>query len=144
MRDTCNDCIELSSRVKNLEDRQDRTDEFKNRVGAKLDRIEVHHQELLQQQTKQSGSIAVLANTVELQAKDREAKHLELKQLVGTVLETFNKHTEEEMQRYDSIKETQDDTKWKTRVMWGVMTGAGTGLLGLLFWLIQEFISKGS
>ena len=133
----------LIDRVKALEEHKERTEDFKNRVGAKLDRIEIHHQELLQQQTKQSGSIVILTNTVEMQKVDREEKHKELKDLVHTVLDTFNKHTEEEMMRYAEIKNVQDDNKWKTKIMWGVMTAAGTGLLGLGFWLIREFIQKG-
>lgn len=135
-------CDLLIPRIEKLEEKQERTEEFKNRVGAKLDRIEAHHQELLNQQTKQSGNITLLSHTVELQQQDRETKHKQLLDLINGIYKTFSEHTKEEMTRYDSIKEIQDDTKWKTRVMWGVMVAAGTGVMGLGFWLIREFIQK--
>lgn len=140
--DSCR-CNELEGRILKLEIAKNSTDDYKARVGAKLDRIEANHQEIMQQQTKLSGSLTLVTTVVEMQQKDREVKHKELMSLIEGIYTTFNKHTDDEMARYDAIKEVQDDTKWKTKVMWAVMVSAGSGVLGLVFWLVREFIQKG-
>lgn len=141
MKNFCK-CEDLISRIEKLESHQEDNERFKNKVDVKLDRIEEHHRELLTQQTRQSGNIALLANTVELQQKDREEKHKQLMGLISGVYDMFNKHIEKEEQKYDDLKKTQNDTKWKTKVMWSIIITIGTGLTGFSFWLIQEFIKK--
>jgi hypothetical protein len=97
---------------------------------------------LLIQQTRQNGAIAVLTNTIEMQQKDRADKHTQLMSMIASIHKSFDEHIKEEMDKYDEIKDVQNDTKWKTKVMWAVMTAAGTGIMGLVFWFVREFIEK--
>lgn len=101
----CKSCALLLPRVEKLERWKDRTEEFKERFGKKLDRLELHNQELLNQQIKQSGSIALLTQQLEQQTTDREEKHKTLLAVITEIKDTFKLHTDEEMHRYKIIDE---------------------------------------
>lgn len=72
--DSCR-CNELEGRILKLEIAKNSTDDYKARMGKKLDNLEEWAREVGRQQTQQSVNLAVLKTEIEQQQKDREEKH---------------------------------------------------------------------
>jgi len=73
---------------------------------GKQDRIEAHHNELLNLHTKLSGSVVTLTDKFDLQAKDREYKHQCLIDAINGIQKNLESHTEEEMTKFRDISDT--------------------------------------
>lgn len=78
----------------------------KSRYEDKFHMFEKHHSELMNQQTKISGDVAILTTKLELQQTDREEKHRETIRAIEILQSNLNNHTNDEMKKFEEIHNT--------------------------------------
>ena len=140
---SCETCPITKERIEDIEEKiekliewkhstiiwKEKTDDFKERVGAKLDKIEEHHRNIFEQQTKISSVVTILAGQLKNQEKDRTEKHTDI---MGAI------------ENLKTSIQSLPMLKIKMNILWGVAIFLGTGFFGLLIWLIQQVLEKGA
>ena len=125
----CNyDNCPAKDEIQRLIDGHKALNKAKNIYDDKFHTIEKHHSELLNLHTQLSGTVAIIGSKIDIQQKNSESRHLDLKEEMHSIKDIVEKHILSTNEKLEKIVETlsknsleSDKIKWKVYGMWSLI-----------------------